>query len=239
MCTINTINNPASDLAIESKDGVDEVQAELAKALRSIGRGATADGLLKCRKELDGCPSYQTKRCNCKYCHKCRYRNARRYSRKLMPWVNKGHNLSFLTLGVGESVEPDWRLVQKARQSRAVLLNTAPFKNVLGSLCSIEVSWTGLMYFTHIHVLYLGDLAVSCSKSPEVKIKAWQANHFDHSHYHHESVSNTFEDVSTVTNYIYKGFKPDLFPFSGILPYVEATFSTNLVTARGCLRNAS
>jgi hypothetical protein len=238
MSSINTICNPASDLATKPGDGVDEVQAELAKALRSLGRGATADGLLECRKSIDGGPSYQTNRCDSKYCHKCRYRRAHRYSNVIMPWVKKGHSLNFLTLGVGESVEPDWRLVKKARQSRRALLSTAPFKNVLGSLCSIEVSWTGLMYYTHIHVLYLGDLVESRCQSPAQRIKAWQSKHFDHTHYFNVAVGRTFSDVSTVTSYVYKGFRAREFPHEAILPYVEATFSTNLVTARGCLRNA-
>ena len=220
--------------AIQSKD---DVQAKLAEALHGLGRDSLASNLQKCGTKPDGEYGSATFRCDTKYCHRCRQRKVAKYSKIITPLVGSGSKLHLMTLGVAESKQQDWSYVKQACDMRSRLLNLAPFKDVHGALCSIEISVTEAKYFTHMHVLYLGDLTPSRGKSPEAKITAWQSKNFNHSHYDDRPLGNSSEDLRRTLSYLYKGFKDSEFPLEAIQPYVEATLSTRMVTPRGCFRN--
>ncbi len=215
----------------------DDVQAKLAEALHDLGRESMANNLLRCGTKPDGEYGFATFRCDSKYCHRCRQRKITKYRKIITPLLDSGQKLHLMTLGVSESKQQDWSFVKQACDMRSRLLNLAPFKDVNGALCSIEISVTEAKYFTHMHVLYLGDLTPSRGKSPKEKITAWQSKNFNHSHYDDKPVGNSSEDLRLTLSYLYKGFKDAEFPLEAIQPYVEATLSTRMVTPRGCFRN--
>ena len=214
-----------------------DVQAKLAEALHDLGRESMANNLLRCGTKPDGEHSLATFRCDIKYCHRCRQRKISKYHKIITPLMESGSKLHLMTLGVAESKEQDWANIKQACDMRSRLLNLAPFKNVNGALCSIETSVAEAKYFTHMHVLYLGDLTPSRGRSPKRKITAWQGKNFNHNHYDDKPVGMTQHDLQRTLSYLYKGFKEAEFPLHAIPPYVEATLSTRMVTPRGCFRN--
>jgi hypothetical protein len=150
--------------------------------------------------------------------------------------MRKGGQFRLMTLGVAEAAEQDWHQVKQACNLRSRLLNLAPFKNVEGALCAIEISFQNQLFFTHMHVLYLGELTESRGRTPQEKIQAWQRKNFSHDHFDDKPVGQSCHDLHQTISYLYKGYKEHIFPLEAVQSYVEATKSSLLVTPRGCFR---
>ena len=211
-------------------------QSQMVEAHRQLGFESTADNMQYCGYQNPSEDFQRTHRCDVRYCRYCRHRPVSKYFKKLMTLHNNGRQFNLMTLGVAVSAEQDGGSVKSACDLRSRLLNLAPFKKVEGALCSIEISWKNVMFFTHIHVLYTGSLSDSRGKSPREKIQAWQRKHFSHDHYDDRPVGRTCKDLSDTLSYLYKGYKENEFPLDAVQSYVEAPKSSVLVTPRGCFR---
>jgi hypothetical protein len=230
------INKCRSWIPPKSNPVVDVIQNQLVNAHLGLGRETAAHNLAYCGYQDPSKRFSRTFRCDNRYCRRCRHRPIRRFFNKLKPIIDAGGEFRLMTLGVAESNQQDWRLVKKACNLRSRLLNLAPFKKVLGALCSIEISWKGQAFFTHMHVLYIGELVNSRGKAPAQAINAWQEKNFPHTHYDDRPVGGTQQDLFSTISYLYKGFKDEQFPPEAVKSYVEATSSSILVTPRGCFR---
>ena len=233
-----TINNKLfnSWLPPKASAEVEAHQAKLVVAHRQLGCDTGAERLHYCGYRDPSKFTKFTFRCDNRYCRRCGHRRIRQYFDKLSPMLNDGGQFRLMTLGVAESKKQDWNLVKEACDLRSRLLNLAPFKKVVGALCSIEISWQNQAFFTHMHVFYLGNLVKSRGKAPQEKIQSWQRKNFSHDHYDDKPVGQTYQDLHDVISYLYKGYKEHLFPLDAVQSYVEATKSSLLVTPRGCFR---